>query len=192
MDGISESNLNELLLESLRQGRCALWRVASNSMAPVLEVGDRVTVAPFGPDSGPRMGDVVLLTAGDRWAVHRLIGTMRREGQLLYRQKGDAGLRAQSVPRSAIHGRVVAVEKSGSGRVIDLCSARMRFIDRTLGGIFNVFDMIARREKEYFTGTGLSRGGRVRVLVARLFRAVRKLVTMAATALYRTGMKPKG
>jgi hypothetical protein len=81
-------------------------RVMTGSMAPTLSVGDMVEVD---RNVRPRMGDVVLLSRGDRFVVHRVVCTWPR-----LRTRGDAALRAdRPVTREAIAGVVTAVWRNG-------------------------------------------------------------------------------
>ena len=101
----------DLCLALLREGHSVRFRAAGLSMAPSIEDGDVITVAP--PTTAVRRGDVLLYLSGGRLTAHRVIGRVRG-GEPLLRMRGDApGWEEERVRLDAILGRVESVEREG-------------------------------------------------------------------------------
>jgi len=82
-------------------------RVISNSMAPLLKVGDKVIVAPNSP-AELRRGDVIVVWRNDEFITHRLV-TMQ-DG--LWYTKGDRSRHLDHpVTTDAVLGKVIAVQR---------------------------------------------------------------------------------
>jgi hypothetical protein len=178
-----ESKIDSLLMESLRKGRRATWRIASGSMAPLIEAGDSVTIEPVSEGGALRVGDVVLIRADDKWIVHRLVGKVKLADSVYFRQKGDAGLRAQSIPPSAIYGRVVLVDKVRGN--IDLTTFRRRLLNRSLGLFLNLVDRLIRRDDRSSANRGGPQNGLLRRSLTGPARLLKRAVTRVAVALLR-------
>lgn len=95
----------------LRAGEPLEFVVMSESMAPALRRDDVVRIAPLAAKE-LRIGDIVLLEAGEVYRVHRLV--WRRGG---WRTRGDALRRLDPpVDPDMILGRAVAVRRDGIWR----------------------------------------------------------------------------
>lgn len=82
-------------------------RVISDSMAPLLKVGDTVIVAPNSP-AALRRGDVIVIWRNEEFITHRLV--TRRDD--LWYTKGDRFRHFDPpVKTAAILGKVIAVQR---------------------------------------------------------------------------------
>src|SRR3989475_4672549 len=106
-------------------------------MAPTIDVGDRVLVAPAAPES-LKPGDIVKFRAQGAFVMHRLVRFDRGEdGARAFVFRGDnAPANDQPVTAAAIIGRAVAVERHGVQRRLDsrfeLWRGRLKIIKRAL------------------------------------------------------------
>src|SRR3989449_4742575 len=106
-------------------------------MAPTIDDGDRVLVAPAAPES-LKPGDIVKFRAQGAFVMHRLVRFDRGEdGARTFVFRGDnAPANDQPVTAAAIIGRAVAVERHGVQRRLDsrfeLWRGRLKIIKRAL------------------------------------------------------------
>ncbi len=141
-DRIDLEQNDELWREVIRQGHRVSLRIASESMLPTLRLGDRVIVQRYPLTRQPRLGDIGLFHIHDRWIVHRIIGKAEREGQLFYRQKGDADNYSLLTAAEAVSGRVVEIERGSRQVVLEGWLQDMMMI--SLGSFFLVSDLLRR------------------------------------------------
>lgn len=104
--------LIELLDEALEKGWEPSLRVASGSMQPLIQPGDRVTVKHADVDQ-VKFGDIIVFRLQEVLVVHRVIGRLRIDGRTFFLQKGDSNLAASPVPSDDVLARVVAIGKAG-------------------------------------------------------------------------------
>src|SRR2546427_10602595 len=106
-------------------------------MAPTIDDGDRVLVAPAAPESR-KPGDIVKLRVDGAFVMHRLVRCDRGEdGVRTFVFRGDnAPADDPPVTALAIIGRAVAVERDGRQRRLDsrfeLWRGRLKIIRRAL------------------------------------------------------------
>lgn len=93
--------MRDRALGQLADKGCAEIVVASSSMAPTFDIGDRLTVVPC---RRPRRGDIVMLQAKTCFVAHRLVAAVgnHRLGWVVH--QGDS---PQTKPGLAAHWRVV-------------------------------------------------------------------------------------
>ena len=99
-----------LMAAVLAKGAPFRFQAHGFSMAPFIRPGDTLTLVPARPRLG--LGEVVAFTLakGPQLAVHRVVAR-QRAGYLI---QGDNALEPDGcIPRSAILGRVVRVERDG-------------------------------------------------------------------------------
>ena len=137
MDYSTHNIRGELYREACDRGKTLSFRIISNSMSPLIEVGDVVRVS-RAEASRVRIGDVVAFQDGQKVVVHRIIGRSWSKQQLIFRHRGDGGAVSRKIPAKNLIGRVSAVKKRGieisldapryviGGRVMGL---RLRFLD---------------------------------------------------------------
>jgi len=105
----------ELLAEALRMTGSARIAVTGISMHPTLQMGWWVYVEPL-RDGDLKPGEIAVFRGERYLTVHRLVWIERHpEGDILV-FRGDYNRLRERVPRSAVLGRVVAVEIPGRGR----------------------------------------------------------------------------
>lgn len=118
--------------EELYQKQGQGWfRVATGSMRPIIEPGEKVLVQKITAAAAKR-GDIVLYRSGENYITHRLVGFVTREGQALFLAKGDAGSVPEDLAPEAVCGKVIVIEKHG-GRRLRLDSLRGRIVNGYLG-----------------------------------------------------------
>ncbi|GBE57434.1 peptidase S24-like protein [bacterium BMS3Abin01] len=178
---LTAEQINDLWREGLRQGNRVSFRVGSDSMAPLLRTGDRITVQPFPANERLHKGEIVLIRTSEDWVVHRIIGFFRRGEEIYYRQKGDAGHHSAAVPAAVVAARVVRIERAG--RVIDLSGRGWRLKNRMIGVFFSLLDSLLRWGKRH-QGEGTNSSHVViRTWVSGLFRRFESLIAWLAARL---------
>ncbi|MBM4145946.1 MAG: signal peptidase I [Nitrospira sp.] len=108
-----------------REG-CGWFKIISRSMYPLIEVNDRVLVKKLDAHE-LRSGDIILFKVDDNFITHRIIKILKREGRLLFYQKGDANKCATLISPESIIGKVIAIEKNGN--LLSFRSRRIRIIN---------------------------------------------------------------
>jgi signal peptidase I len=109
-----------------------LWgEVSSESMAPFLHAGDRVLVEHIPPEQ-LRFGDIGIFEADGSLVAHRLLGRVWAEGQLFFREKGDANPCFSTIPARRVLGRARVLGRKGLE--FDLTHRRGRILQIVLGG----------------------------------------------------------
>src|SRR5881628_3727236 len=104
-------------------------------MAPTIEDGDRVLVAPAAPES-LRPGDIVKFRVEGTFVMHRLVRCHRdADGTRTFVFRGDnAPANDPPVTATAVIGRAIAVERHGVQRRLDsrfeLWRGRLKIIKR--------------------------------------------------------------
>jgi hypothetical protein len=128
----------ELYREACDRGKTLSFRIISNSMSPLIEVGDEVRVN-RAEMSRVRIGDVVAFHEGPKVVVHRIIGRSWSKQQLVFRHRGDAGAVSGKIPAGNVIGRVYAVKKKG--KEISLGAPRFVIGGRVMGWRLRLLDI---------------------------------------------------
>ena len=103
--------------------------VASDSMQPLLRVGDGVVVQPIDPYA-LQPGDVIVVQRGGEWITHRLVAVDERG----WHTHGDNTCYGDEAASAAqIVGRVIAIERNA--QTIDLRQPRWQAIDRRINRV---------------------------------------------------------
>lgn len=128
----------ELLADALRASGSARIAVNGTSMHPTLQMGWWAYVEPLRA-GGLRPGEIAVFRGERHLTVHRLVWIERRpEGDTLV-FRGDYSRQRERVPRSAVLGRVVAVEipgrTRGEARIIALESDALSLFYRCAGAL---------------------------------------------------------
>lgn len=107
-------------------------KVTSESMRPLLRVGDVVVVQPIDPRT-LQPGEVVVVRRGGEWITHRLV-TVDEHG---WHTHGDNTRYVDETAREdQLVGRVIAIERAD--QTIDLQQPRWRAIDRRINRVQRV------------------------------------------------------
>ena len=87
-----------------------LWvTVNGDSMRPLIDSGDRLLIEPV---DSLRMGDLITFYETSILCTHRVIGKVKKAGELWFQTKGDCcGHWDQPISPEAIVGKVVAIQK---------------------------------------------------------------------------------
>jgi signal peptidase I len=104
-------------------------KVISDSMRPLLRVGDVVVVQPVDPHA-LQPGEVMVVVRGGEWITHRLVAVDERG----WHTHGDNTRYAdEAASASEIVGRVIAIERAG--QTVDLQQPHWRAIDRRINRV---------------------------------------------------------
>ncbi|GEM_PF-2904854 len=128
--GLAPHLLGEMWEELLTKYGTCWGTVISNSMHPMIRLGDQVLVERVRPGTA-RFGDIVVFRRNGMLIVHRMLGKRASGGKFCFLEKGDASLQAGVVPSEDIIGRVIVIRNShqaiqtahGSGRLLQLTLA---------------------------------------------------------------------
>jgi len=113
---------------SLRSKGRACLRVSGNSMWPWIRPGDTLLIVSETPGR-LRVGEVVLVWRAGAFCAHRVVGTLRKAGQLFLVTQGDAFPEPDlPVLGDEVLGRVVAIKRGR--RWIKLTSLPRRLLGR--------------------------------------------------------------
>jgi hypothetical protein len=96
-------------IERLRAGQTIQFRPRGHSMTPRIRSGELCTVAPLAADDALLVDDVVLCCVGQRQYLH-LVKSVQDGRYLIGNQRG--GINGW-IHRTAIHGKLVRVERPG-------------------------------------------------------------------------------
>jgi len=107
-DGILRELRSELYTKTGRQ-----WaRVTSGSMWPLIRPGDSVLIQPVHAEQ-VRFGDVVAFERAEQTVVHRVLGTRRDRGSVVFIEKGDLNTFVGEVGGEQVLGRVTCIRRGG-------------------------------------------------------------------------------
>ncbi|MEA2014152.1 MAG: signal peptidase I [Thermodesulfobacteriota bacterium] len=108
-------------------------RVCGNSMRPLINSGDRISLRLMDAVVLKR-GDIIAFQEGNNLIVHRFIRKKMVNGKWLFCQKGD-NLRGWSwIQEDRILGKVESIRRPG--RTLSLASWRWRCINQMLGFVY--------------------------------------------------------
>ena len=117
---MSQSKLDliaSLFIQALREGQSLWFRVASNSMFPLLRKGDEVFIQPA-QACEIRPGEIAAFETTSGLVIHRIISIQHTPTGMRLLQMSDVELLASWVKAEAIVGRVVTIRRAS--RQIDL------------------------------------------------------------------------
>lgn len=146
---IERQALQDLWLRRLREQGTMNFRVVGESMSPLIDLGDRVSVGRVLDPNQVVPGDIVLFTSGKRLIAHRLIQRVVEGGDLYFRQAGDAYIGSSLIKADQIVGVVTRIEKPGYGIVIN--TARQRFSSYLLSRVLMVVDRLYAATRRFRT-----------------------------------------
>ena len=128
--------------------------VTSDSMRPLLRVGDVVVVQPADPHI-LQPGVVVVVQRGSQWTTHRLVAV---DGHGLHTHGDNTRFADEPVSTDQLVGRVIAIERTDE--IIDLQQPRWQVIDRRINRVqrLQLRVLAAARTPGGTRSTGLTRG----------------------------------
>jgi hypothetical protein len=117
---MSESNpsqaaiITSLFIEAVRQGQASWFHVASQSMLPLLRLGDEVYIQPAtAHEIG--IGEIAAFETSAGLVIHRIVHTQQIREMLRLLQMADVELLPSWVKEQAIVGRVVGIRRPAQG-----------------------------------------------------------------------------
>lgn len=97
-----------LYIEALRAGETLWFQVVSGSMAPTLNIGDRVRIEPAAARD-IHIGEIAAFETDQGLVIHRIVRKEQKDMGVRLLEMGDVDLHANWVEEQAIVGRVVLV-----------------------------------------------------------------------------------
>lgn len=102
--------LQKLWDELYAKKREAWLTVFSGSMAPMMQIGDRVLVKRVAPKQ-IHFGDVIVFKEADKLITHRVIGKRVTNPNIIFLQKGDSNTVATGIFAESVIGKVACIRK---------------------------------------------------------------------------------
>jgi signal peptidase I len=131
------------LWDDLYDRRQEAWlTVRSGSMAPMIQIGDRVQVKQIEPQQ-IHFGDIIVFTEAGKMVVHRVMGRRGNDQNIIFLQKGDTNTIAAYILAENVIGKVACIRKGN--RHIRLDSFLGRHANLLLGVSFYVFYLLRER-----------------------------------------------
>jgi len=101
---------------ALQQGQAIWVTVKGDSMRPLIASGDRLLIEPA---RSLRIGDLITFYEMSTLCTHRVIGKVKKAGELLFRTKGDScGQWDLPIPVESILGKVAVIQKKGKRQLV--------------------------------------------------------------------------
>jgi signal peptidase I len=98
-----------LFIQAVREGQALWFLVASNSMLPLIRLGDRVFIQPA--QAGEiRIGEIAAFETSDGLVIHRIVHRQQSEETIDLLQMSDVILLPGWVNQQAVVGKVVYVQ----------------------------------------------------------------------------------
>jgi hypothetical protein len=108
---------SDLVVDALARFGTVRFRAHGTSMAPAIRSGDVLEIERCRADE-LHVGDIVLVTSGERLLAHRLLRRADHDDGAVVVTRGDSHWRADApAPLSAVLGRVTAIMRDGSSQV---------------------------------------------------------------------------
>ena len=102
--------LQELWHELYAKKREAWLTVFSGSMAPMVQIGDKVLVRQVALKQ-IRFGDIIVFKEADKLITHRVIGKRVDSQHIVFLQKGDNNTFATGIFAESVIGKVACIKK---------------------------------------------------------------------------------
>ncbi len=99
-----------LFIQAVRQGQSLWFRVASNSMNPLMGVGDAVYIQP-GRAGEIHIGEIAAFETSDGLVIHRIVHRQQTAGSIRLLQMSDVTPLPGWVKEQAVVGRVVMIRR---------------------------------------------------------------------------------
>jgi signal peptidase I len=136
MSTITPAVLSDLLQLGMEAGNFPYVTITSNSMAPLLQVGDQVRVQPASPEQ-LRPGDLIMVEGTAELMTHRYWQTWEHNGHRYLLTRGDRLLQFDSPwPTSRLVGRIISRRRRQHH--LDLDAGPGRWLNHRLAGIITL------------------------------------------------------
>ena len=107
----NHDDTRSLWIEDLKRSGFGMATIASGSMSPVLNAGDKVYVK-FSDRTNYKVGDIIVFPVNDSLMTHRIVGKLWTPKGKYVIHKGDhAGARVGLVKQNKILGKPVVLKK---------------------------------------------------------------------------------
>jgi len=149
--------------KAIRQNILSLWKqcgkercvkIEGSSMRPLITRGSSIRFIPVSDPEMIRIGDIAVFQRGTCIIAHRIVGRIKKDGDLWFKEKGDNRFYPDSIGGDAIIGRVTGILQNGV--CTDLTAARWICVNRLLGYywkyLFAVMGCITRARRLLFAG----------------------------------------
>lgn len=107
------SIIASLFIQAIREGHSLWFRVVSNSMNPLLRLGDTVFIEPAQANE-IHIGEIAAFETPQGLVIHRIVCQQQREGTIRLLQMSDVELLASWVNEQAIVGRIVRTRREST------------------------------------------------------------------------------
>ena len=101
-----------LFIEAVRQGQSLWFRVASNSMLPLIRVDDTVYIQPTSANEID-VGEIAAFETSTGLMIHRIVYSQQTQGSVRLLQMSDVELLPGWVKQQAVIGKVVSIRRQG-------------------------------------------------------------------------------
>jgi hypothetical protein len=107
----ASSIISSLYIQALREGQSLWFRVASNSMFPLMQIEDSVYIQPATAyDIAP--GEIAAFETSAGLVIHRIVYRQQTENSIRLLQMSDVDLFPSWVQEQAIVGKVVTIRRN--------------------------------------------------------------------------------
>lgn len=137
-----ENALNDCLCEYLLKGDVCRFKVASESMRPLLRAGDTIVVEQW-PAQDVHCGDILVFMSNGEICTHRCLRVFKTADRITYLTKGDAALQVDEIVDSDdLIGKVTVIER-GPWR-LQLPQTVDQVIGMIMYGIWRLYECLRR------------------------------------------------
>ncbi len=116
-DTTQASIIASLFIQTIREGHSLWFRVASNSMNPLLRLGDTVFIEPTRANE-IHIGEIAAFETSSGLVIHRIVQQQQRDGTIRLLQMSDVELLPSWLNEQAIVGMVVRTRRES--REVDM------------------------------------------------------------------------
>src|SRR5947209_4816431 len=102
-----------LFIQAVRQGQSLWFRVASNSMFPLLRLGDEVYIQPASAHE-IRCGEIAAFETSRGLVIHRIVAIQQTAASIRLLQMSDVELLPSWVKEQEIVGKVSIIRRNGN------------------------------------------------------------------------------
>jgi len=103
--------ISSLFIQALREGQGLWFQVASGSMVPILNLGDKVWIEPARAID-IHIGDVAAFETPQGLVIHRIVKRELRSTNVRLLEMNDVNLSANWIVEKAVVGRVTTIQKA--------------------------------------------------------------------------------